>query len=235
MNPHSRIRSALAATVCLGLLLPARGDDEANDVYTDRYRWLLEQFQDDSQTPLAQQERANAAATRVQQEHKATMRALLQVFRSTRSPDKKLQAVRLLGEMRAREAAIPLIDEITLHDPHAWSVQNRLAPYPCVGALIEIGEPAVTHILGYRVGSPVEDQQLKLYAAVVYGYYFRLDVEVGRVHVQRVLEKARQQRAENASDPFFAQRERDLAKLLDYYDAIGRKELFWLIDPPARQ
>jgi hypothetical protein len=82
--------------------------------------------------------------------------------------DERAVAVRLLGEMRASEAVDTLINEITLKPPLVILFEDSPAePYPCVKALIEIGDPAVRALLTRVKEKPSRDI-LILHVYIIY-------------------------------------------------------------------
>lgn len=81
--------------------------------------------------------------------------------------DERYLAVLLLGEMRAPEAVDILIRGITFSPPGMITREDSpIAPYPCVGALIKIGEPAVRAILE-RIHQVQDKDTLTLYVLVI--------------------------------------------------------------------
>lgn len=80
----------------------------------------------------------------------------------------KHDAIRLLGEWRVSDAAEMLVDQIE-YSPREVVTRpsNPLSEFPAGEALVEIGNPVPQKIID-RLWKPVSDQQLKLYAFVLY-------------------------------------------------------------------
>ena len=82
------------------------------------------------------------------------------------SDDEKLLAVLLLGEMRAAEAVDVLLDNLTFRPPRLIEEAGLGALYPCVEALIRIGQPSVEGILR-RASRQYGDREIMLLSHIV--------------------------------------------------------------------
>lgn len=82
--------------------------------------------------------------------------------------DRKLLAVQLLGHLRAARAVQVLADNITFTPLSVIDEASLTAIFPSVGALIEIGDPAVVEMLS-RLRDPqlADERVITLYVSVV--------------------------------------------------------------------
>jgi hypothetical protein len=87
-----------------------------------------------------------------------------------RNPDGVAAAIRLLGELRASEAAQPLANMITFTEPGVRLPSGTSSPEdlrPAVPALVEIGIPAVPAVLDATAAGKGDYDDLYLAAAVL--------------------------------------------------------------------
>lgn len=103
--------------------------------------------------------------------YEALVSGLIQIVAEQRDNyvfrDRKLLAVMLLGDMRAASAVDVLLDNLTFHPPGLVSTElDRLAAYPCAGALVRIGEPSMDGILR-RLDRKYSDVEITLLSQIV--------------------------------------------------------------------
>ncbi len=109
--------------------------------------------------------------------------------------DRKLLAVELLGEMRAAEAVDVLLDNLWFRASGLVTERALETIYPCVGALIRIGEPSVEGILR-RADRQYEEKDIGLLAIVV-RYAMAREAGLGRCEAE--LQRA-ERRVDNLRD-----------------------------------
>jgi len=215
---------------CILLAMPSAETspgEEARAWGRERYRWIRETFESTADDSVLDRRRASR---RISRERGAAEKALVDVLGHTDADDVKSLIIELLAEMRSERAVWPLIREIRLK--HPWGPTRWQVPMDeCTAAraLIAIGQRSVREILENRTRMPATDDELKLFAGVVYGHYL-FDSAVGRFHIQRVLDdvsaQARGEGKRKVSPDALATRQQNLTRLLEHYEAIDRGELF---------
>jgi hypothetical protein len=112
----------------------------------------------------------------------------------------KLDAIRLLGEYRAKEAVEILVEQIEYSPPiiAVYGDRSPVSAFPSAVALLEIGEPAVRHMLFWGSMKPRTQRQLELFADVIWLHYAREhEQEIGLLRLQRLRERANGQWKQN--------------------------------------
>jgi hypothetical protein len=175
------------------LLLVSTAGSERQDVGESRGS-LLEQLRSPSG-----QERCSAW-TQLKAERRGTIYSVLRFARAETDEFpleyEKPDAIELLGEYRAVEARGFLLDRVA-YSPR-FSLLYRDDPlnwYPAARALVEIGEPAIREILSSGVRRSVSDEELKIFAYLIWVYYTPLhEQDIGLYRMQRLLERAEAER-----------------------------------------
>lgn len=152
--------------------------------------------------------------------------ALIETLRSVNQASwERTTAIRLLGKYRAVEAAPVLIENLDC--PPVMVSGEGFGPfqhYPAARALVEIGEPAVQHILLNTLGRPVSDRHLKVYAYVIWQHHSPMDEqEVGLFRLQRLLAEEKRkvkQSHERYGGSGPSEREKNLTRLIEIYRKI---------------
>jgi hypothetical protein len=227
------MRSLSAWPLALWLSLVAFAADEANE------RAQHPQGPEPPHLQLMHElasDRVVSAQIRVSREYESTVNVLVYLLQKAPSDGRRRIYMDLLGEMRARHAVAPLIKQITFVYSRLlvldWT--DPLRQYPAAKALARIGEPAVHSILVERLPKAASDQELQLFAAVIREHH-RLHPEVGHFRIKDHVAKLDQRLQDTSLTEWERNRtstwRKNLARLLEFYEAIDRGELFPLFRP----
>lgn len=218
------MRTASALPLALWFSLSALGAEETYNPQAERersqqrYEWIKRELTSD---------RPSSAHQRLWREYETTVNLLAYLVDKTDSDDHRRIAVRLLGEMRSKQAVGTLIRHITLG--HSWTADRHpLVEYPAARALAEIGEPAMHAILTRRLRQAATAEELKLFARVIY-YHHRRMPEVGRFRITHLLEQT-ERTLEDPSlregDRNFTERWREnLTRTLEFYNTADEADV----------